>query len=233
MKNNLSILVIAMLIPLGFCLQGCAMMGAKKDPTCFYLLRPEPEGCSYFKQTSGIEESWVLGVTRVRLPKYLDTTKFSYVKCPNQIVYAEFNRWSEPLDAGIQRVLGQDIANRVPCTVMASQPWPSGSKPDYEVYLVFNDLLVDRYNHLFVVDANWMITGPDHGKAYAQGHVCYNECMSQSYEPRCVVNLYNDAIARVSAAVVDGLRDVVKKSAVEAFEKEHEKEAGKKKAESK
>jgi len=92
-----------------FALDGCALLRPHADPTRFYVLTapsapPEPAAEGEFKR-------WRVGLRLVEVPTYL-RTKFMVVRTgTNEIHFADFDRWAEPLDQGISRVLKETLGS--------------------------------------------------------------------------------------------------------------------------
>lgn len=90
-----------------FALDGCALLQPHADPTRFYVLtapgaptmRPNDDG---FKR-------WKVGLRSVEVPAYL-RTKFMVVRTgDNEIHFADYDRWAEPLEQGISRVMKESL----------------------------------------------------------------------------------------------------------------------------
>ena len=92
-----------------FALDGCALLRPHADPTRFYVLTapsapPKPAAEGEFKR-------WRVGLLLVEVPTYL-RTKFMVVRTgTNEIHFADFDRWAEPLDQGISRVLKETLGS--------------------------------------------------------------------------------------------------------------------------
>jgi uncharacterized lipoprotein YmbA len=78
----------------------CAATGCGTTrPARFFLLSAEPATPAPARPGP----AWT--VHAVRLPRYLDRSQMVLRQNPHEVVLDEFNRWAEPLDAGIARVL--------------------------------------------------------------------------------------------------------------------------------
>jgi len=90
-------------------LSGCAFLQPQPDPTRFYVLTG-PHALTT-NATEGQIERWRLGLRLAEAPAYLQT-KFMVVRTgTNEIHFAEFDRWAEPLDAGISRVMKETLSS--------------------------------------------------------------------------------------------------------------------------
>jgi len=89
-------------------------------PSRFFLLSPSPEGASAVP-SPGPEGA--LGVLPTRIAAYLDRPQIVTFLGDNAVDLDEFNRWAEPLGAGVSRVLAQDLSALLPAWRVTPQPW--------------------------------------------------------------------------------------------------------------
>ena len=98
----------------------------------------------------------------VELANYLQTKDMAVRTGTNEITFALFHRWAEPLDAGIRRVLAQDLrAAPAIRNVITDEPAPAGCS----VYTLSVHVLTCegiRTDHMgsAAFAAVWEITGP-------------------------------------------------------------------------
>ena len=84
-------------------LGGCAFLQPRADPTRFYVLTAP--GSPPENAAGGGVRRWQVGLRSVEVPAYL-RTRFMVVRTgTNELEFAEFDRWAEPLDQGIGRVM--------------------------------------------------------------------------------------------------------------------------------
>ena len=107
------ILRSAFLLVLGavaaFALNGCALLRPHADPTRFYVLTVP--GTPLKPAVGGEFKRWRVGLRLVEVPSYL-RTKFMVVRTgSNEIHFADFDRWAEPLEQGISRVLKETLGS--------------------------------------------------------------------------------------------------------------------------
>lgn len=74
-----------------------------------------------------------LGLKAVSLSPYLDKVSVAVRQGPNELVYNDYARWAEPLEAGVTRALraqliASDAVNRV-----YTQPFPFDQPRDYDI----------------------------------------------------------------------------------------------------
>lgn len=89
----------SLIIGLGLLLAGCA---GSPEPR-YYMLTSVP----------GVAGSGRgISLTLVRLPPITDRPQFLLRTGPNSVDFLDFDRWAEPLDSAVPRILGQDLALR-------------------------------------------------------------------------------------------------------------------------
>ena len=86
-------------ISAGLCLLLCLATCASSPPSNFYRLTP-----AVAHVPGGPTPS--LGIGPVDIPEFLNRNALVYTRGGNQLQLAESERWAEPLDDGITRVLG-------------------------------------------------------------------------------------------------------------------------------
>ena len=92
-----------------FVFGGCGLLRPHADPTRFYVLTV-PSAPST-PAADGEFKRWRVGLRPVEVPSYL-RTKFMVVRTgTNEIHFADFDRWAEPLDQGISRVMKETLGS--------------------------------------------------------------------------------------------------------------------------
>ena len=104
---------------------GCQIVPeAKPDPTNPQV--PEFESTDLGGVTLGLHE--------VRLPIYLGDSRAIAVRSPgNRITYRDFERWAEPLNEGIKRLLRISLTVSPSVSRVLTLPFPAGVTRDYDL----------------------------------------------------------------------------------------------------
>ena len=119
-----------MLLGLAIFLAGCATFSAQPDPSRFFTLSP----LSLHEQSGpGLVRGISLGIGPVSLPGYLDRQEIVTRIAQNQIRLSEHDRWAEPLEEGVTRILSQNVASLLRVERITSYPWPVDRRPLYHV----------------------------------------------------------------------------------------------------
>src|SRR5262245_27955865 len=101
------------------------------SPARFYLLTTQ--AVSETPLPPEVSHGPVIGVGPITLPKYLDRPQIVTRVDHNQLALSEFERWAEPLQDNITRVLGEYLALLVPTDQALLRPWPPSAALDYQV----------------------------------------------------------------------------------------------------
>jgi uncharacterized lipoprotein YmbA len=110
---------------------------------CVRLLEPRASDATYYlldrAQQTGASTldtaRLTVGLREPRLASYLDPTRIVTRRGSHQINFAEFHRWGEDLDRGINRTVAQNLETRSGIRSVEAVPWPEGSTFDYVVEL--------------------------------------------------------------------------------------------------
>ena len=107
-----------------------------------------------------------IGVGPVRIPDYLKRKNIVINQGRHQLSLAEYDRWAEPLDAGIERVVSVNLAKLMNTQKLQRFPWRRDSPPDYGVSIHLISLSVsDGEAHL---NSEWTLTDVSNGATLDQ-----------------------------------------------------------------
>lgn len=76
-----------------------------------------------------------IGVRRLQLASYLESTSIAVRRGPQEITLSEFHRWGEPLPGGISRAVAAYLTAGAPFRAVDLAPWPLREKYDYLIQL--------------------------------------------------------------------------------------------------
>lgn len=150
------------LSPVLFCIliftaAGCWTTG----PSRFYVLNAlaSPEAGTGLDPTRpGI----AVGVGPVKIPEYLDRLQIVTRSTMSSLQLAEFERWAEPLDKSIPRILAENLSALLGSDQVAIHPWPNALQVEYQVVVEVNRL-DGTLGQNALLDARWTLLA-DKGK---------------------------------------------------------------------
>jgi len=158
MKTIFSIRFAAVILCISLAiLSGCA----SSKPTRFYTLSSLVSSEKAIKATP-TEQDISIGIRPVRLPEYLDRPQIITLTSTNKLKLAEFDKWAEPLNENISRVLAGSLSTLLSTDRVFIFPWNRALSIEYRVavdVIRFEGTLGER----IVLKANWTVFG-DYGK---------------------------------------------------------------------
>ena len=135
-------------------LTGCLNLKPVTDPTRYFLLSASaPPG----QASPAPSDQGVLGIEPVTIPSYLMRPWIVTRTSDTEIRYSEYDKWSEPLENGIQRVLAEDLASRWGPDRIRLNAWKPKTV-DVTLSLVVQRFEVTEKGEA-VLEAQWQISG--------------------------------------------------------------------------
>jgi len=123
-------------------LSGCSLLDPRQDPTRFFVLSPEAQADA--ASAAGDAEKTLIALGPVRLPDYLLRPELVRRSGPNQLEPSRVDRWGEPLDRAVSRVLCLDVAALLPNSQVVPFPAPAGEKPALQIEIDVTAFEADR-----------------------------------------------------------------------------------------
>lgn len=173
-------LVIAFAI---LALAGC---GQRPDPQ-LYVMSSSP-------QAESVKEP-VVAVLRVRLPDYLDRREIVSRSGANEIEINEDDRWAEPLDESVPRVLAESLSTFIPGARVVVPSEASGGDVPYEYQVTLDAYEPDSQGNV-VMRGRWHLRDERKDKIVAEGRIDEMRAVSSGGMPAIVAALnetLNDA----------------------------------------
>jgi uncharacterized lipoprotein YmbA len=127
------------------------LAGCASSPTLTYTLSP----------VDGVPQGGrprVIILRRVGIPGYLDRPQIVTYSAATQLDIAEFDRWGEPFDAMVGRVLAADLAQRLPGTAILSEEGEVGARPDMTIEIDLARFEATAGGEI-VLEAQWRLVG--------------------------------------------------------------------------
>ncbi|MBL1321618.1 MAG: membrane integrity-associated transporter subunit PqiC [Methylophaga sp.] len=100
-----------------------------------------------------------LGIGPITIPEYLNRNAFIYTLDGNKLHIAKFERWAEPLDTGIMRIIQLNLASLLNTQNVQSYPWSGKKRPEYGIEV--SVLILDANDTQAKLTAEWHIYRPE------------------------------------------------------------------------
>ncbi len=137
------------------CLAACGSSPANH----FYRLTPGPGAIGEGQQPA-------LGIGPVEIPEFLKRNTLVYSKGDNRLQIAGGELWAEPLDEGVKRVVGLNLAQLLDTGNLSYFPWDTRHNPTYGIRVTVLDL--DANDGQATLVADWRLYRPEDGKTVDQ-----------------------------------------------------------------
>jgi uncharacterized lipoprotein YmbA len=176
----------------------CSFLKARSDPTRYFVLtsseRPAPSPST----------AVVLGIERVQLPEYLMRPELVTRSATNQLTFAEYQQWGEPLKDGFSRTLRHDLENELGPDHVVEAPFDPASKPAVVV-----DVEVRRFERVAgqgaVLEATWTLRDGANGNTLVTREAHERRAVSGD-DPRATVAALSGTVTALAGEVAGAAR---------------------------
>ena len=145
---------------LALVLNGC--MSVPNSPTPRFYMLQAVDGNQVSKKTN-ITSDVVIGVGPVKIPEYQDRPQIVTQDKEKMLKFAQFDRWGEPLDLGMTRLIGENLAVMLPEAKFTLYPWNSSVPVKYQVVVEIVQLDSNLDKDMFLV-AQWLVIDVQNAK---------------------------------------------------------------------
>lgn len=181
-----------LLISLALALSGC--IGGRSPTPDYHMLTARAQG-------NAPVSSVAIGVGPVQVAQFLTRPPIVTHGGGTSLKVADGQRWGEPLDQGIQRVVLQNIGTLTGAQ-MRSFPWRQSTVPDYAVRLEILDL--DRLpDGNAVLEASWVLEDVRQGKLLLTQRERLAQPVGDGYD--ALTDAYSQLLATLSQHIVAAL----------------------------
>ena len=147
---NSGIAAIYLLSLLFIC--GCA----SKSPN-YYVLNSLQSGAPSAEKARA-QNDLTIGVGPVKIPAYLDRPEITTRSAPDSLQFAEFDKWAEPLEKNLTRVIAENLATLLSTDRIGVFPWLNSAQVQYQVTVDITQL--ERMpDGKVILAARWNILG--------------------------------------------------------------------------
>lgn len=185
---------------------GC-VAGGPSQPSRFYTLTPLDDAKTAAQKEAG-EQCVAIGVGPVEIPEYLNRAQIVTRESPNELKLAEFDRWAEPLNDNITRVLAENLSDLCVEPVMIF-PWRAPIRVDFKVemgVIRFDGMLGENVTLIVL----WGIFGEGGDKLVVAKRSVYVEPLTDStFE--VLVAAKSRAVSKLSRDIADEINAILKK----------------------
>ena len=174
--------------------------GCTSAPSKFYTLNSAAVG------DGKSQADYAVLIGPVAIPSEVDRPQFTTQVTRNTVAVDEFNRWAEPLNEGIGRVLAADLATLLGTPRVSAVPLANFNP----AYLVTIDIqkFTSNPGKLVRIDALWVVHKTV-GNVSLSGHAVVSEPVADSSFD-ALAAAHSRALAKVSSDIAAAIRTDVK-----------------------
>jgi uncharacterized lipoprotein YmbA len=141
-----------------------------------------------------------LGLGPITVPEYLKRREMVLQQSSHKLNVAEFERWAEPLDAGVFRVTSQNLAVLLNTQQIQAFPWHRSSLPDYGISIALVELSI-KSGQAFLV-AKWTLSNPSNGEALDQ-HISTFKIPTTGTGPESMAGAYSELLRQLAVEIAN------------------------------
>ncbi len=148
-----------------FLLSLLLLCGCASKPTNYYVLHSlqgEAPGVKMARAENGL----TIGVGPIKIPEYLDRPQMATRSTAYSLQFDEFNKWAEPLEKNLARVLAEDLSILLSTDRVVVFPWAGSLDVLYQVTVDVTQMEYTPDGKAILV-AGWSVFGNNGEKLLA------------------------------------------------------------------
>jgi len=153
MRRSIFLYSFISCVSLTLALSGCISVGTSPSPR-FYMLHCVDK--SKISQAFDTPVGTSIGLGPVNIPVYLDKPKIATEDSNNMLKFAEFDRWGEPLETALARVINENLTVMMPQATIEVFPWNLFVSVRYQVIVDVIQMKANLDKDLFLL-VKWSI----------------------------------------------------------------------------
>ncbi len=144
-----------------------------------------------------------LGIGPVTVPEYLKRREMVLNRSANKLELADYDRWAEPLDAGIMRVMALNLAILLKTQQVQVFPWRRNSQPDYSVRIAVVQFSISGHTAELVCE--WSVSAPATGATLSQ-QISQLQTRARDAEPDSIAAAYSELLAQLAREIAAAIK---------------------------
>jgi uncharacterized lipoprotein YmbA len=139
-----------------------------------------------------------IGVGPVTVPEYLKHREIVLNRDAHKIDLESYERWAEPLDAGILRVIALNLSRLLATQEVQTYPWARAATPDFSITVDIAELTM-RAGRASLV-AKWSVSGTQPGAEVIQ-RISELSTSGQTTGSAAAAAAYSELLLRLSEEI--------------------------------
>ena len=151
---------------------------------------------------SGASSDLIIGVGPIEVSDFLERPQIAIHSGTNRLEVDELNRWAEPLDRAVIRVMALNLAALMGTEKITGFPWRRDDRPDVAIRIAILEL--DHRQGQAVLGVSWVLVDTESQQSVHQELKRYQQ--SSSNEPELLAAAYSDLLVELAADIVNRIR---------------------------
>lgn len=186
-------------------LHGCA---SSSPPSRFYVLSPIADTRTSEQEAQAAAGPFI-SLGPIDLPAYLDRPQIVRYTNLHQLYFDEFERWAEPLERNVSRVMAENLAIMIPSRRIVTYPWKNiriRPKFDYSVGIDISRFDMGVSGQV-ILNARWaIIDGEDRVVLKVSEFSTKEQMQTDSFQAQ--VAAQSQALEKLSREIATAIRQL-------------------------
>lgn len=169
-------------------------------PVDYYTLEP-----IFDSQPRDPGEAKILGIGPLQIPGYIDRPQLVTQVGGNKVKVDEFNRWAEPLDQALPRIVAVNVDGLLDAVIAVTFPYPSRFRVDYRLMGRIVRFDADR-DGAAVLEVQWVVQDADAQNVIEPRRDRYTAQARSAQDPNAIVQALNQTIEAFSRDVANTIQ---------------------------
>ena len=157
----------------------------------------------------GASSDLIIGVGPIEVSDFLERPQIATHGGTNRLEIDELNRWAEPLDRAVIRVMALNLAALLGTQKITGFPWRRDDRPDVAIRIAI--LTLDHRQGQAVLGVRWVLVDIASEQLVHQELKRYDQPSSK--DPGLLAAAYSDLLAELAADIVNQIRTAKKATA--------------------
>lgn len=203
MKDLISNYLMGLIGAITVTASACSFLSPQTDHSRYFVLQPIAGSDGASNATASPSRILTVGLGPITIPPYLDRPEVLTRLSDTEFSVSDTDRWAEPLDLSVSRVLAQDLASDLSGVDIIPFPWSRRTQIDYRISVDFRRL-ERTADSKAEVQALWTLY-PGQGNSFIQRSVS-TASGSAGDDQRSASAALSRGIAQVSREIADALQ---------------------------
>jgi len=186
-------------IPIVLLVAGCGSSPAVD----YYRLQPISGGA-----TADPADAKVLGLGPLTVPGYLDRPQLVTQQAGSKVKVDEFNRWAEPLDIALPRIVTANVDQLLDSVVVVTFPYSSRVKTDYRLLGRVIRFDVNQSAEA-VLEVQWSVQDADANTLLTPRRNRYTAQAGSATDPGAIVSALNETVDAFSRDIANKIKSLL------------------------